>query len=237
MKKSCIYYTHNLLEPLIMKVCQEQLQEQLRKSFNGEIVSVSLKPMNFGKNVVLKAEKGVITMFRQILLALETSTSDIIFFCEHDCLYHKTHFDFTPPKEDIFYYNTNVYRWDYPKDRLITYDHLKSLSGLCVNRELALKHYKERLKIIEERGFEEGRDPNWARKMGYEPGKNRSGLSKVLYEEWKSEYPNVDIRHKHTITPPKTNLDSFKHKPINWQEVKISEIPGWDLKTLFDIVD
>ena len=34
--------------------------------------------------------------------------------------------------------------------------------------------------------------------------------------------------------PLSITLESFKHKPDNWQELPIEEIPGWDLKSLFE---
>ena len=225
--KGAIYYTHNVLDGhVIMSMCQEQI----KKSFTGEIISVSLKPINFGKNIVLPLTSSVMTMFNQILTGLEHSTADIIFLLEHDVLYHKSHFDFVPPRDDTYYYNTNVWRWKYPTDYFITYDNLASLSGLCANRKLLLNHYRKRLELISDRGWEDGRDPGWARKIGYEPGKakRRGGFMDENREEWRSEYPNIDIRHKRCLTPPKVTLDSFKHPPTNWQETTFENIKGWN---------
>ena len=69
-------------------------------------------------------------MVKQILTALENSTTDYVFFTEHDVLYPKCHFDFTPPRDDIFYYNANVWRWFYPEDTAITHDRMLPLSSL-----------------------------------------------------------------------------------------------------------
>ena len=224
--KSIIYYTHNILEEPIFSLAQGSILKA-----GLPIVSCSLEPMDFGKNIVINLKPGAITMFKQILTALEASTADIIFFCEHDVFYHPSHFDFTPSADDTFYYNVNVWRWDYPKDRAITYDFVVSTSGLCANRELLVKHYRKRLKTIREKGFTNDRDPRWARRMGYEP--------KDKYEHWRSEYPNIDIRHKGTITKSKTHLRDFKHKPDikTWKEVKLDEIKGWKLKEIFDYVN
>ena len=217
--KSIIYYTDNRLDEKISLIAQK-----LILASKLPVVSCSLKPIDFGKNIVLDLEPSIITMFKQILTALENSTADIVFFCEHDVLYHKSHFKFTPPRDDTFYYNVNVWRWNFLQDRAITYDFVRSTSGLW---KLLVDHYRKRLKTIEENNLKDGRDPRWARKMGYEPSD--------ICENWKSEYPNIDIRHRGTITPHKTTLKEFKHKPDNWREKKIEEIKGWDLKKLFHL--
>ncbi|MHA1303720.1 MAG: hypothetical protein ACTSPI_08465 [Candidatus Heimdallarchaeaceae archaeon] len=237
MTKSCIYYTDNRLDPKMLEVCQKQL----RKAFKGEIVSCSLKPMDFGRNIVLKNRvRSYPTMITQILMALEAATTDYVFFTEHDVLYHPSHFNFTPPRDDIYYYNINNWRWRWKTDVAITYDSLHSLSGLCCNRELAIKHYKYRIKVMKDQHLDENRarEPRWARLFGYEPGtkkKRRGGITNEDFEVWKSKYPNVDIRHKGTFSHPKTFLREFKHLPKTWVETTIDKIEGWDLKKLFNL--
>jgi hypothetical protein len=67
--------------------------------------------MKFGKkNIVVDIkEPKYLDMFTKILKALEASEAEVIFFAEHDVLYHPKHFDFIPPKRDVFYYNINVW--------------------------------------------------------------------------------------------------------------------------------
>jgi hypothetical protein len=234
MTKGIIYYTDNQLpEPIFSTV-----QQQILKA-NLPIVSVSLKPINFGKNFVINLPPNIVTMIKQIIKALEESNSKYVFFCEHDVLYPVTHFDFTPLKDNIYYYNANVWRWRYPQNKAIRYDRLISLSGLCVYRKLVLEHYKKRLeKIVENKWDLDTRrhEPLWARRWGYEPGTKkikRGGFSDEDFETWESNIPMIDIRHSRTFSPPKVTLDSFKHAPVNWQEITLDKIPGWDLKELF----
>jgi len=188
---------------------------------------------------VLKGRKrSYPTMIEQILIALENSKSKYVFFCEHDVLYPETHFDFTPLKDNVFYYNENVLRWRIGEDTAITYDRMLPLSVLCVNRRFALEHYKMRKRKIEEWGLDKfrSREPRLARLWGYEPGlklRRRGGLTDDDYDTWNSKDPVIDIRHKWSFSSPKITLDSFKHKPVNWQEINISEISYWDLKILF----
>lgn len=236
MDKALIYYTDCRLDPAIMQVCQEQL----KNSFDGEIVSVSLnKSIDFGKNIVLEGEKhSYPTMVKQIIMALEASTGKYVFFCEHDVLYPKSHFNFTPFSDDIFYYNSNVWRWKLLDDKAITYDRMLPLSVMCCNRQFALDHYRMRAKKIEELGWhkERSREPRWVRRIGYEPGtkkKKRGGLTDDDFGTWYSETSVIDIRHKKSFSRPKISLDEFKHEPNNWQEKSIKEIKEWSLASLF----
>ncbi len=236
MDKGIIYYTDNRIgEPIIPLVRKYILMAGL------PIVSCSLKPIDFGQNIVLEGRvRSYPTMVMQIVTALEASTAKYVFFCEHDVLYHKSHFDFTPPRDDVYYYNINNWRWDYYTDRIIQYDGLTSLSQLCVNRQTVLSHYKHRQRKMVALNLDEhrAREPRWARCWGYEPGtkkRRKGGFSDEDNEKFRSELPNIDIRHGKTFSKPKTTLDSFKTKPTGWVETTIDKIPGWNLKELFGL--
>lgn len=231
-KKGIIYYTDNRLKEPIFSTVQEQLLNA-----NLPIISVSLSPINLGYNIVFDGVPGYVSMVSQILTGLKASTAEYIFFCEHDVLYHPSHFDFTPKRDDIFYYNLNNWRWDYPNDRLIRYDGLTSLSQLCASRKLLIDYYELLLKKIIERGVEKLniKDPYQARVWGYEPGrkKMRNGsLIDISYEDWSSEFPNIDIRHSQTFSLPKVKIKDFYRKPTNWKEISIDKVEGWDLKKI-----
>lgn len=231
-KREIIYYTDNKLpEPLFSTVQKELLKTNL------PIVSTSLKPISFGKNIVVDGQRSYPTMIKQILVALENSKEKYVFFCEHDVLYPKSHFDFIPPKNDVFYYNTNVWRWYIKLDYAVRYERMIPLSCLCVNREFALNHYKFRQKHIDMLGLDEfrSREPRWGRLWGYEPGtkkKRRGGLTDDDYDTWYSKEPVIDIRHPGTFSSPKVKLEEFKHKPKNYQTIKIKNIKEWNYQFL-----
>ncbi|OGM69346.1 hypothetical protein A2975_02365 [Candidatus Woesebacteria bacterium RIFCSPLOWO2_01_FULL_44_14] len=237
MNKGCIYYTDNRPKQFILEACRDQI----KKAWPGKLVSVSLgQPLNFGQNLVLTGyERSYTTMVKQIVMALEALDTEIVFFLEHDVLYHPSHFDFTPPRKEIYYYNTNNWRWGIKEDFAITYDRLVSLSQLCCFRAIALSHYQARLKYILDRGLDKimGRDPKWARIMGFEPGtkpRQKGGFSDEKFDVWRSPLPNIDIRHRHTYSPPKYRLSDFKHSPENWRQERLENLPYWNLKTLHD---
>ena len=225
MNKGIIYYSRLKTDSIILDGCQKQILKS-----GLPITSCSTHPIDFGTNVI-EPDESIVGYFKRILLALETSSADYVFFCEDDILYHPSHFDFEPSRDDTFYYNTNVWKWNYYNNQVITYDHQASVSGLCVNRKLAIEFYKRRLKIIYENEFEKistHGNPTWARDMGYEPGKHKGSKEPARAEEWRSEYPIIDIRHTRCTTVPKMTQDSFKIKPVNWQEDVIENLPGWD---------
>jgi len=235
MKKSIIYYTDNQLrDPIYSTVHNCILRVRL------PIISASLKPISFGDNEVIKGESSYPTMVKQIISCLERSKTKYVFFCEHDVLYPKSHFDFIPPRDNIFYYNKNVWRWLFKSNYAIRYDRMIPLSCMSANRKFTLEHYKLRAKKIEEMGWDriKSKEPSWVRKIGYEPGtkkKKRGGLTDDDFSTWISKYPIIDIRHKKTFSRPKVKVEEFKHIPKWWKETSIDKIKGWNLKKLFNL--
>jgi hypothetical protein len=212
-----VYYTDNRIDPAIMAACQRQI-EHCR---NGhELVSVSLKPIDFGRNIVVDAERSILTMYRQILMGLEASTTDIVFLAEHDVLYHKTHFDFTPPRKDVFYYDGNFWVVDAKTGHALTHV-WRSTSGLCAYRELLLEHYHKRVQRVEREGYNV--------RIGHEPGTHNrpERIDDYGHEMWRAEYPSIDIRHGQNLTPAKWTKESFRNQRYTegWQEAE--EVPGW----------
>lgn len=234
MSKGVIYYTDNRIKNPIRDVVKHFIKKSALP-----IVSTSLSPIKFGKNIVLENRlRSYPTYILQIYEALINLNTKYVFFCEHDVLYHKSHFDFTPPKDDVFYYNSNVWRWKLHNFKLATYTKMRPLSCLCVNRELAIDHYKKRVEKAKELGLSEtrSREPRTGVVWGYEPGTkptSRGGFSNDKADDWTSEFPNIDIRHNKTFTSIKLDPNDFKTLPDGYREINYDEIPGWDLKALF----
>ena len=217
--RGVVYYTDNKLNAKILESCQEQIDSV----FDGELVSVSLRPIDFGKNIHLRLKRGHLTMFKQILAGLEALDTDIVFFCEHDVLYHVTHFDFIPPKKDVFYYNTNVWKLRAEDGHALRTDDCRQTSGLCAYRDLLLKHYRKRVEMVEKGGF--------SRKMGFEPGTHNreERVDDYKSDRWESKYPNIDIRHDKNLTSSRWKKEEYRNQKYTegWQETNVSKIPGW----------
>ncbi len=241
VSKGIIYYTDNQLDEKYAKPVRDRLLN-ISKDKNINITSSSLKRMDFGvKNVKFPSlKRGYKTMFKQILGALENSKADIVYFCEHDVLYDPSHFDFTPSNEDTFYYNQNVWLLRVTDGHALHYD-VNQLSGLCVYREAAIKHFRERFLLAEQKEKElpEAEFNTWVRHMGFEPFTHNRVVWQNQFEQdtWKSEFPNVDIKHGSNLTGQRWNKDQYRNQNllINWTESENFNIDGWDrnfLKTL-----
>lgn len=244
--KGIIYYTDNQLKVKIAKNVQKQL-----KSVGLPIVSASLKPMDFGKNVHLNLKRGYMTMFRQILSALEASEAEIVYFCEHDVLYHPSHFDFTPENKDVWYYNTSVVKVNTATGQTVETDDCKQVSGICVYRETAIKHYRKRIELLEKYKAEieniiknnidaepfEVQFNRYVRKMGFEPGTHGRAerVDDAKAESWKADYPNIDIRHTSNLTASRWKKEQFRNEKYTkgWKEGVAQDIPGWE-KSIHD---
>lgn len=208
--KGILYFTDNQLNLKIAYACQRQLNK-VSKELGIPIISSSLKPMSFGNNIVNPGPRGYKSYFQQILAGLEASTADIIFLCEHDCLYPKEHFFFTPP-DDKIYYNTNW--WKIREDGTAARWSADQVSGLCARRETLLEYYRQRVLTFDDKPFDRKFEP----------------LSGHGSSTWESSIPYIDIRHSGTLTASKWSLDDFRKKSTaeNFQTDTIHNIPGWD---------
>lgn len=212
LSKGVLCYTCNTHREDIELACRAQLK---RAASGLEIGCVSLKDTDYGDwQITLPLERSPLTMHKQILAGLERMTSDVVFLCESDVLYHPSHFQFIPPQRDTFYYNTNLWRVRYDDGLAVWTDGLQQLSGICAYRELLLDFFKRRVKRIERDGFN----------RHYEPNERNYG---ARTENWQSEYPNLDIRHSDTITRSKWSADEFRDKSFAAGWAEADKVPGW----------
>lgn len=216
--KGVVYYTDNQLSDPIFTAVQRQILKGIKEK---HIISVSLQPIQFGTNIVLPLERGYLTMAKQILAGLEASTAEVIFFCEHDVLYHPSHFDFIPPDKTKIYYNTNVWIVRQSDGYSYRVDDCRQLSGLVAYRDVLIKHYKERIKRMEQEGF--------SRKMGFEPGTHnrKERVDDLKSEKYESRLPNLDIKHGKNLTGARWSPDQFRNKKytVGWKVD--NEVEGW----------
>lgn len=224
LTKGIVYYTENRIrEPICSAV-----REQLLRAVNGhQVVSVSLKPIAFGDNYVLGLGRSYETMFQQILMGLSQLDTDIAFLCEHDVLYAPEHFQFVPPRNDVYYYNEN--RWFISaRDGRALFRYSKSTSQLCANRRLLLDHYRERIARIAKEGF--------GYRHGFEPGArsiSHGGYDNFKAQTWFSARPNIDIRdHGSNLTRTQWRKDQFRNPKYTAGWIDSDRVPGWPGITL-----
>jgi hypothetical protein len=220
--KGIVYYSDCRGDTDILEAVKRQL---LRATNGHRIVSVTLAPVDLGTNIVLPLERGYLTMFKQILAGLETLDTDIAFLCEHDVAYHPSHFDFVPPRDDVYYYDVNTWKVDAATGRALHYV-TRQTSGLCASRALLVQHYRARVERVEREGF--------TRAIGFEPGTHRTprGIDDFPSDEWRSPVPNVDIRHGFNLTPSRWDRSLFRNPNacLGWTEA--DAVPGWPGVTL-----
>lgn len=211
--KAVLYYSSSDMPENIEKRCQESIADL-------PVVSVTIKPTDFGRNLVSPTPKSYQTLFENILMGLEEIKEDVVFFCEADILYHPTHFDFTPERHDTIYYNGNYWVVRLSDGFAVHYD-MGPLSGLCAYRDILLTHYHERVAYVREHGF------NY--KMGFEPMTHRRIKWKNMYrmERFYPPFPNLDLYHGSNLTRRKWSPDKFVTRPKFWEEADIYSIPGW----------
>ena len=218
-RKAVLYYSDSRLDPTLMAACQRQL----RWAADGlPIVAVTLAASDFGDvRLHMHAERSYLVMFQQILAGLEASDADVIFFCEHDCLYPREHFAFTPPTKTLDYYDRAWWKVDADTGRALRYD-ANQTSGLCAYRLLLLEQYRTRVARVQAEGYQ--------RNMGFEPGTKsvaRGGFDDVGHDIWVSDRPLIDIRHGANLTPSRWSQTEFRNKSSCLGWVEADEVPGW----------
>jgi hypothetical protein len=216
MSIGAVYYTDNRVSPEITRAVRNQLIKGLA---GAPLVSVGLSRAPH-VDIVVSQPRGYLTMFQQILLGLQNLDTKYAFLCEHDVLYHPSHFEFRPPRDDTYYYNLNVWKVDAATGRAVTYI-TKQTSGLCANRELLVEHYQKRVGLVQKNGF--------SRRMGFEPGSHGRAerVDDYCSDEWRSEFPNIDIRHTTNLTQTRWSRDQFRSQRScqGWWESDM--VPGW----------
>ncbi len=230
--KGIVFYTDNKLNLKIAHAVQDRLAHI---SFDRKlpIISASLKPMKFGKNIYLNLPRGYLTMAKQILAALEASEADVIYFCEHDVLYDPSHFDFTPLKKDVYYYNTNTWRVRISDGHALYTDNLQQLSGLVAYRETLIKHFQDRVQLltwadnqVKVGSHDEGWFNKYVRSLGFEPGTHNrpERIDDLKAESFQSKKPNLDLRHEGNLTPSRWKKDQFRNQKYTqgWKEDNFS---------------
>jgi hypothetical protein len=212
VSKGVVYYSLLNKDPKLMKKCQESIT----KNFDGRIITVTPEPTEFGDNIKMARGDKYIDMFNRILLGLEALDTDVVFLCEDDVIYNKSHFEFTPPQKDIYYYNLNWWQVRATDGYAVQYK-ARRLSNLCANRELLLQHYRKLVKICKEGGF--------SRKIGFEPGTHNrpERIDDFKCGDFKSKEPILDIVHQNA-TKRRWDISEFRKKPKHWRVSQFERI-------------
>ena len=222
MDKTIIYITDNSLNPEIFELCKRKL---LETAGDIPIISVSQKPIDLGTNICLgEIGRSWLSLYKQQLAGLRAAKTKYISIVEHDCLYTPEHFAWIPPKDDTFYYNENVWFMQFGGNHPELNGMFSSfwtqrfaLSQLICNRELHIKAIEERLYLFEQgaKGITNAGEPGVCKDLTLAYNLAKSGshahlsglmekhLSQFNAEPFRTENPNIDIRHGSNFTGPK----------------------------------
>lgn len=219
MNKTIIYLTDNSLREDIMLICKNEL---IFAAQDIPIISVSQKPVDLGKNICVgEIGRSWISLYSQILAGLNEVKTDYVCIAEHDCLYTFEHLQWTPPSNDIFFYNENCWFVQYETGEYSFIEKRRAQSQLICHKNLLQSAITEILELLQNglvvkkgmRYYGEPGQPFDTHKKFLEaqPGRpDHLQQALILYfrkytsELFTTEYPNLDIRYGGNFTGGKT---------------------------------
>lgn len=229
MDTTILLCTDNSCPPEIFNAVKRNLAEV---AGDIPIVTVSHTPVDLGFNVVFgKHQRSWMTLYKQIEAGLKFVHSRFVHIVEHDVLYSPQHFEWEPPSDELFYYNENCWLGQWSDDHNKELNGMYSmwnklprlaLSQLVCNAGLYEQTVKNRLDHLDTQRWmvkhiahigEPGvsglkkvqKAEKWANSG--RPVFLKSFLDNVLeleeYQTFRTEIPNIDIRHGHNFTGPR----------------------------------
>jgi len=108
------------------------------------LISLSRKPLDFGKNVLQIGPKCLDTIYREMLRGAKLAETPYVAIAEDDTLYPKEHFNFYRPDKDTFAYNQNrfaLFMWGTPT---YSWRNRKTNATLIAPRDLMIEALEER---------------------------------------------------------------------------------------------
>jgi len=194
---SVIYCTANLEDDKLENKIRKQIREN---SGDLPIISVSRKPIKFGKNICVgKVPICDSSLLKMLLKGLEKANTEYAVATEANCLYPPEYFSFIPPKDNIVYRYGNVWTLG---DR---FWRKKYLDGAQVcNRKFWISSIKEALK----------------KQKGWEKLDTQPVFEVIDYLSWNSE--NAVVR---LITPNTSKKYSNLFRGLKPK----SDLPYWGI--------
>lgn len=189
-----IYYTANV----IPEKFAQKTRARLIESANGyPIISVSHKPIDLGKNIVVDLNRSHFNIYRQALIGAKSADTQYIALAEDDILYSPDHFKYRP-LEGIFAYDLSVWSiYTWVKPPLFSYKDRRNLSMLVCEKDIFIEAMEERFaKYITDHELERKKHI-WA-----EPGKYERQLGVMVRssEEFYSTIPNIAFSHETALS-------------------------------------
>lgn len=215
-----IYYTSNHLEdtnPYFLKNTQRYL---LKAIGEHPLISVSQKPMDFGKNICIgDIGRSHLNIYRQILIGSKAAKTKYVAMAEDDILYSYDHFHTYVPKRDKFAYDMqklSLFTWTKPP--MFSFrTKRKVVNQLIAKRDMLVEALEERFAKFPD----ESKIP--LSKWG-DPGRYEGilGVTVRETEEFHCATPSIVFTH------PNAYGYEYNHgKRKRMGDIKMMEVPFW----------
>ena len=141
--KTILYYTSNRENPEFEKKIQENI---LKICEDLPIISVSQKPINFGKNICIgNVGHSYLNLYRQTLIGAKEAKTEYLIFAEADFLYSKEYFDFKPTNANLYRYENDWIIFTNPRFQYKYYKKPYAGGTLICKREYIIKELEKYL--------------------------------------------------------------------------------------------
>lgn len=187
------YYTANFAPHGFLKRNQDQI---IKAIGDRPLISVSQKPIEFGKNICVgEIGRSHLNIYRQALAGAKEATTKYIAFVEDDILYSADHFEHTP-KAGHFAYDMNIWKfYTFYWPRVFSYTDRINFNGLICERDLFIEAMEERFA----KWPDDSKTPirNWAEPSKYE---SHLGVTIRKRETYKAKTPSVAFYHETALS-------------------------------------
>jgi len=211
-----VYYTSNKIPDKFAENTRNQLTHAVG---NLPLITVSQKPMNFGRNICV-GDIGTthLNIYRQALIGAKKANTKYIAMAEDDVLYSPEHFLYIP-RPNHFAYDKHIwaiYTWSKPpvfswKDRI-------NLYAMICERDLFIEAMEERFaKWPDDSKISLG---HWAEPGKYE-SRNHLGVTERNIEIYFAKVPSIAFSHQTALSF--SNLGTRKKLGV----LQAFEIPVW----------
>ena len=222
--RTIIYLTDNSLDGEIADLCRRVL---LDAAGDIPIISVSQKPLAFGRNIWLgEIGRCWLSLYKQLVAGCEAADTEWVVIAEHDCLYTPEHLAYTPDDGSLFWYNNNrwLVQWggNHPElnGMYSWWPGSLALSQLVCRRALLRACMAERVRILSEgesagafgkaepgvttpKALRKAREHATSGRAVWLRGYLEEHLSRYTSRTFRTRLPNLDIRHGTNFTGPK----------------------------------
>jgi len=221
-----IYYTSNYLEeknPIFVSNTKRQL---LKAIGCLPLISVSQKPMDFGKNLCVgDIGRSHRNIYWQILQGCKEAKTEYVAMAEDDILYSYAHFHSYVPKRRIFAFDKqklSLFTWTKPPMYTFRTKRMVINQMIC-HRELMIEAMEERFARVDEllkSGVtSEWIDSRWGDPCRYE---RLLGVKVQEREEFYCKTPSIVFSH-----PKAFGYENNQGKKKRLGDIRMFDIPYW----------